>query len=65
MRVIIDMEIEASDYEGEAVFAEIKRHIASIRQESGISEDALRLVKFKMRDKYGSYNDARDFEWEE
>lgn len=65
MRVTIKMEIETLDYDGEAFFIEIRKLIDSIRQESGDSEDVLRLVKFKMRNKHKSYTDRRDYEWEE
>lgn len=57
MRVIIDMEIETSDYGGEEFKKEIEKLIADI------SNHESRLVRFKMRDKYGTWNKEKDIDW--
>jgi hypothetical protein len=58
MRVIVDMEIETPDYGGREFKEEIEKLIKNI-DPSGKSK----LVKFKMRDKYGCFDDPRDYEW--
>jgi len=65
MRVIIDLEIETPDYEGVKFMVEINKLLSDIRKDMGDNEKNLRLVKFKMRDKYGDLSDSRDFEWTE
>ena len=57
MRVIIDMEIETEDYGG----VEFKREIEKLLRD--IDPDT-QLTKFKMREKYGTW-DERCIDWDE
>ena len=52
MRVIVRMEIETADYGGKEFKAEIEKLISDIDKDS-------KLIRFTMRDKYGSYDDER------
>jgi hypothetical protein len=52
------MEIETEDYGGE----EFKREIESLIDD--VDPEA-KLTKFKMRAKYGTWNDEKDIDWEE
>ena len=58
MNIIVNMEIETEDYSGEKFMNEIEKLI------SDIDTDA-KLIKFKMRNKYGGWDDSRDIEWRE
>ena len=61
MRVIIDLEIETSDYGGE----EFKKEVETLLKD--IDSDT-RLTKFRMRSKYDEYftdGIQRDIDWKE
>ena len=58
MNIIVNMEIETEDYSGEKFMNEIEKLI------SDIDTDA-KLIKFKMCNKYGGWDDSRDIEWRE
>ena len=64
MRVIIDIEIETPDYDGKLFFREFNNLVNNIRQETGDNEKSLKVIKFYMRDKYGTI-DERDFQYKE
>ena len=56
MRIIIDMEIETSDYGGPEFKGEIEKLLNDIDKDS-------RLMRFKMREKYGTWDTERDIDW--
>ena len=57
MKIIIDMEIESTDYGGKEFKEEIEKLINDIDPDS-------RLIRFKMREKTGLTNIEKDIDWE-
>ena len=57
MKIIIEMEIESEDYGGKEFKEEIEKLIEDIDSNS-------KLIKFKMREKFGDWNSEKDFNWQ-